>query len=560
VFSRGEEILEKIALSRGTLAILLVITIVVAGVVSAGVTTLSIGSQGLAGPQGQAGEQGATGPQGPKGDTGGAGATGATGSAGSTGSAGAAGSTGASGPQGPYLPDYDSGWVNIADKRGQYFNITHNLNYGDVLVDIVGKAQANGSVHQMYLGLAGYILGWNKTFGRVGFDFEVGESIVQTSDGGYAIAGRSHPSGMGSDYGDAWLIKIDANGNHQWNKTYGGTGDEIGYSLVQASDGGYAIAGGTDSYGAGSSDVYLVKTDAAGTMLWNKTYGGAKSDYGYSMVQTSDGGYAIAGCTGSYGATWYEFYLIKTNAAGSLQWYKTYGGTGYDFGFSLVQTSDGGYAITGSNSSSIGGDSDLCLIKTLADGNLEWKKTYDGSDQDVGESIVQTSDGGYAIAGTTGQYSGNRFDAWLVKTDASGTMQWQKTYGGTEFDYGYSIVLAKEGGYAIAGYTASYGANHYDAWLIKTDGKGNMQWQKTYEGSGYDSAYSLVQTSDGGYAMTGFTTIPTANLFDVFVIKTDALGEFGLARTNSTLNTLTLYRGANDVYWNYVRVRIWKID
>jgi len=345
---------------------------------------------------------------------------------------------------------YDSGWINITDERGQYFNVTHNLNTMDIIIDITGKTTLNGGTHQRYLGLNGILTGWNKTYG--GGATNEAHSLVQTSDGGYAIAGYTTSSGAG--FQDFWLVKTDVSGNMQWNKTYGGAGDDEARSLVQTSDGGYALAGYTKSFGAGYSDFWLVKTDMNGNMEWNKTYGGIFEDVAVSMVQTNDGGYALTGTTNSFGTTMYDFWLVKTDANGNMQWNETYGGIG----------------------------------------------------NNVPCSVVQTSDGGYAIAGTTG-FVGWSGDFWLVKTDANGNMQWNETYGNG--------------------------------------------------GKGVNMAFSAVQTGDGGYAIVGASAYAY-----VWLVKTDANGntksaELGLAWVDSTPNTVMLYRGATDPYWNFVRVQIW---
>ena len=358
---------------------------------------------------------------------------------------------------------------------------------------------------------------WTKTYGGKGND--EGYSLVQTSDGGYAIAGDTNSFGAGGY--DFYLVKTDSTGTMQWNNTYGGTGNEIGYSVIQTSDGGYAIAGETNSHGAGGYDVYLVKTDSAGNMQWNKTYGGTGDDEGYSLVQTSDGGYAIAGETNSFGAGSDDFYLVKTDSAGNMQWNKTYGGTGDDEGYSLVQTSDGGYAIAGITNSFGAGSYDVYLVKTDSAGNMQWNKTYGGTGDDEGYSLVQTSDGGYAIAGETNSYGAGDYDFYLVKTDSAGTMQWNQTYGGPDNEDGTSLVQTSDGGYAMTGDTNSFGAGGYDFYLVKTDSTGTMQWNNTYGGKDNEYAtFGLIQTSDGGYAMTGDTNSFGAGGYDVYLVKT----------------------------------------
>jgi hypothetical protein len=254
-----------------------------------------------------------------------------------------------------------------------------------------------------------------------------------------------------------------------WSRTYGGTDWDSGYSVVQTEDGGYAIAGRTNSFGAGSADAWLVKTDADGITQWNQTYGGTNSEFGRSVAQTSDGGYAIAGYTGSFGAGSEDFWLVKTNATGNMQWNQTYGGTETDYGFSVAQTSDGGYAIAGFTGSYGAGGTDVWLVKTDADGIAQWNQTYGGTNSDYGYSMVKTSDGGYAISGSTLSYGAGSGDFFLVKTDAMGTMQWNETYGGTNVDEASSVVESSDGGYVMADGTLSFGPGPRAVWLVKTD-------------------------------------------------------------------------------------------
>ena len=355
---------------------------------------------------------------------------------------------------------------------------------------------------------------WNKTYGGASYDY--GYSMVQTGDGGYAIAGLTYSYGAGSD--DFWLVKTDSSGSILWNKTYGGTNEDDAESLIQTGDGGYAIAGLTYSYGASTGDFYLVKTNSSGAMQWNKTYGGANNDDANSVIQTGDGGYAIAGLTFSYG-TGGDSWLVKTNSFGAMQWNKTYGGANYECAFSVVQTGDGGYAIAGLTNSYGAGHHDFYLVKTNSSGDIQWNKTYGGADEDYAHSLVQTGDGGYAITGCTYSYGAGGGDFWLVKTDSSGNMQWNKTYGGTNYEFAESVVQTGDGGYAMAGCTSSYGAGSDDFWLVKTDSSGNMQWNKTYGGTDYDYAYSLAQTTDGGYAIAGYTWSYGAGNGDFWLVK-----------------------------------------
>jgi hypothetical protein len=356
-----------------------------------------------------------------------------------------------------------------------------------------------------------------------------GSSLIQTSDGGYAIAGSYSFFGYKDEVdevyaGDVYLVKLDANGNLQWTKTIGGEKTDVGFSLIQTSDGGYAIAGYTKSLGAGGEDVYVVKLDAKGNLQWTKTIGGPADEVGFSLIQTSDGGYAIAGKTESFGAGGADVYVVKLDAHGNLQWTKTIGGPASEAGSSLIQTADGGYAIAGYTTSFGAGLSDAYLVKLDANGNLQWTKTIGGKDFEDGYSLIQTSDGGYVIAGYTRSFGAGGADVYVVKLDANGNLQWTKTIGGPESEEGNSIIQTSDGGYAIAGFTYSFGAGKTDVYVVKLDAKGNLQWTKTIGGPDDEAGLSLIQTSDGGYAIAGHTESFGAGGWDVYVVKLDKNG------------------------------------
>ena len=349
---------------------------------------------------------------------------------------------------------------------------------------------------------------WQKTYGGVGFD--MAWSMIQTADGGYAFAGEAQVNASGINY--AWLVKTDSFGNALWNKTYDGTFR----SVIQTVDGGFAIAG------MFANDFLLVKTDASGNGQWRRNYDRFKSSedrnmsgpqyYAWGLVQTVDGGYALTGTSNGYpeSSSSDDVWFVKTDTNGNALWNKTFGDGGerVDYARDVVQTADGGYAIGGGTSSFGAGGQDAWIVKTDAYGNEQWNKTYGGATTDELGSLIQTNDGGFALAASYG----------LVKTDSYGNEQWNKTYGG-----GFrSLVRTVDGGYALAGAIDSSGAGVYDFWFVKTDADGNEQWNRTFGGAGQEQALSVVQALDGDYALLGWTESYGAGNWDVWLIKTTA--------------------------------------
>lgn len=387
---------------------------------------------------------------------------------------------------------------------------------------------------------------WQKSLG--GSLNEFGCDISQTTDGGYIVVGNSNSndhdvSGFhGGVNGDLWVVKLNNAGSIVWQKSLGGSGDDYGNNVLQTPDGGYIIVGWTTSVdgdvaGSHGADMWVLKLSAAGDLIWQKPLGGSHSEMGYCIRKTFDGNYIIAGATSSddgdvatnHGS--YDFWLVKLSPAGDLIWEKTYGGTGSDYGMAVEQTSDGGYIITGmtgsnngdvSGSHSVGFYSDVWVIKVNSVGTMEWQKCYGGTLDERALNIKQTPDGGYIFAAwstspngdITDHHTGTQYDNdyWVVKINATGSIEWQKSIGGAANDRPSRLLIAPDGGYIVAGSTNStdgdvtwtHGFSNYDYWLVKLHSDGSLAWQKTMGGNENDAAASVCATSDGGYALIGF--------------------------------------------------------
>jgi len=362
---------------------------------------------------------------------------------------------------------------------------------------------------------------WAKTYGGSSGDWAY--SVQQTSDGGYIVAGHTESFGAGGT--DFWVLKLASNGSVDWQKTYGRTEDDFARSIQQTSDGGYIVAGDTGSFGAEVSDFWVLKLASNGNVDWQKTYGGSDGDEVWSVQQTSDGGYIVAGQTWSFGAGSSDFWVLKLASNGNVDWQKTYGDSDGDAAYSVQQTSDGGYIVAGHTELFGDGFSDFWVLKLASNGSVDWQKTYGGSDGDRAWSVQQTSDGGYIVAGFTDSFGAGSSDFWVLKLTSNGNVDWQKTYGGTEDDFARSIQQTSDGGYIVAGDTESFGAaGDNDFWVLKLASDGSVDWQKTYGGSGGDIAYPVQQTADGGYIVAGNTRSFGAGSSDFWVLRLDESG------------------------------------
>lgn len=358
---------------------------------------------------------------------------------------------------------------------------------------------------------------WTRTYG--GSRSEAAYSVLQTPDHGYIMAGHTRSF---SDSYDVYLIKTDANGDTLWTKTYGGASTDGSYSLDRTSDGNYIVAGYVGSSAPPYDDVYLLKVDENGQTLWTKTYGGPQIDRAHAVQQADDGGYIVAGYTESFGAGISDIYLLKTDQNGDTLWTKVYGGTNSDDAWAVRQTSDGGYILAAFTSSVGAGSYDAYLLKTDASGDTLWTKTYGGIGADRVFSIEQLPDDGYIAAGYTGSFGSGGSDLYLIRMNSDGDSLWTKFYGGTDYDYSRSAVPVGDGGFLIAGFTASFGAGSSDVYLMRTDENGDSLWTRTYGGSGDDQAYSVAKTSDGNYIVAGWTSSFGAGSYDAYLLKMES--------------------------------------
>ena len=391
-------------------------------------------------------------------------------------------------------------------------------------------------------------LEWQKCLGGSGDD--VANCINQTADGGYIIAGytNSNDRDVRGNHGsyDAWVVKINSTGSIQWQKCLDGDDSDKANSVQQTTDGGYIVAGETGSNDVNVSgnhgllDAWVIKLNSTGATQWQNCLGGSSFDSANSIQQTSDGGYIVAGGTesndgdvsGNHGS--YDAWVVKLDSTGALQWQKCLGGSGRDIFTSIQQATDGGYVAAGyteSNNGNVSGNhgggvyDDFWVVKLNSGGAMQWQKCLGGSADDFARSIEQTSDGGYIVAGETysnnGNVTGNHGlydDAWVVKLDSGGNMQWQKCLGGSSYDAANSIQQTTDGGYVVAGSSMSNDGNvtgnhgNNDFWIVKLSNTGSLLWQKCLGGSGDDEANSIHQAIDGGYIVAGYTDSNDGNV------------------------------------------------
>jgi hypothetical protein len=362
---------------------------------------------------------------------------------------------------------------------------------------------------------------WSSYYRGFGYNYASASSLIQTSDKGFALAGyiqSLYPFSL-----NMYLVRTDKRGVELWNQFYGEDQDSYAEAIIQTTDGGFVLAGYTTFSNANFKDIWLVKTDTTGLVIWNRYYGGKEGNSLAisKLVQTSDRGFALAGFSSSRtdsGDGW----LLKTDSIGNPKWNHSYGGVDDDYFSDLIQTTDGGFALTGSTRSSGAGQNDMWLVKTDIAGNLEWNHTYGGKHTEFANSLVQTNDGGFALAGSSSSYGAGSSDMWLVRTDTNGVVLWNKSFGAIAWDQAVALVQTIDGGFALAGHKTN--ARSVDMWLVRTDANGNALWKKCIGGSDTDIITALIQSTDGGFVLAGYTYLCGSNYSDVLLVKTDENG------------------------------------
>jgi hypothetical protein len=379
-----------------------------------------------------------------------------------------------------------------------------------------------------------YSLDWKKYTGGSSLGSGTPLSMVRTPDGGYAIAGF-FPNG---DH-DAMVIKIDAMGNVQWNKPFGGNGDDILNSIALSPDGGYMVSGRTTTnqngdvgVNRGQADAWVVKLNANGDKVWSKNFGGTGWDNPNSIVAIPGGGYALAGYTetnnnGDVGPIkgLYDVWLFKMDESGNLLWSKTFGGSGYDQAYSVVSAEGGGFVVasttTSNNSGDVGtryGSVDAWVLKLDATGNILWNKLFGGSKADELVQIVPTPDNGFILAGNTDSYNSGDvgetvdYDGWVLKIDAAGNKKWSKTYGGNDGDHFFAVAVTPEGDVLATGlsYSTDMGVKgenkgYSDLWVVRLNSIGTMLWSKTLGGDYIEGGDAILYSGNGEFMVAGNT-------------------------------------------------------
>ena len=408
---------------------------------------------------------------------------------------------------------YESNQRDVISLLYQSFEINQYYHYQIEVTDYWGlKSRSN-----IRKGTSWYL--FDNQYGQGSYDY--GRSVLQTADGGYISAGNT--STLGNQNGDVLLLKIDESGTEQWIHSLTFSPSDRANMVLESSESGYIVIGNTISPLNESKDILVLKTSQSGHVEWFNRYGSNEDQEGHYILSLTNGGYIICGQSIDGNTGFNMLYLLKIDSDGSEVWEKTFGGNREDYGYSIIESNDGSFMITGMTENSGDMSGDAWLLKVDLDGNEIWQYTYGGSDVDLSRSLVNTGDG-YIMVGNTSSYGSGNNDIFVIKVNLDGSQEWSNTYGGSGTDVGRTILKTNDGSFVIVGYTDSFGENSgFNVWLLKIDALGNLLWDKTFGGDGNDRALSATQSSDGGFVLTGFSnSIDSAS--DILIIKTDDEG------------------------------------
>ncbi|MFZ0388830.1 MAG: T9SS type A sorting domain-containing protein [Calditrichia bacterium] len=354
---------------------------------------------------------------------------------------------------------------------------------------------------------------WSKFYG--GDSSEAAYSMQKTSDNGFILTGYTKTRGSGNS--DLWMLRLDENGDTLWTKVMGDTGRDLGISVCQTTDGGFITAGSTEGPNNTGYDGWLIKSSENGTTEWQKIYGGVSHDVFYAVQQTADGGFILAGSNIAVPGRKSDIWVVRTDEAGAVVWEKRLTRAGADVCYGIEQTSDSGFVLVGRVSVSSSDTSDVWIGKMNVNGDTLWTRTYGGSGTDIAYRATELEDGGFALVGKTDSFGAGASDLWLIRTDHSGNLMWSKTYGSVGKDRGISITELQQGDLLICGETAT-ASQSTDAWVLLTDSNGDTLWTSHLGGPGYEVAYSIEPLSNSQYVLAGYSTTLSGNA-DVWMAK-----------------------------------------
>ncbi len=378
---------------------------------------------------------------------------------------------------------------------------------------LVPPGQAETPPHTLFLpyvtatpGVTSAPATWSIVYGGDGF--EEMEGVVVTDDGGLVIVGATDSYGESSD---GWVLKVDGRGRIQWQRTYGGNGEDSLIDIRQTKDGGFVAVGWTDSVGAGQADVWVLRLDVQGNVVWSKVYGGPQTEQGWSIALAEDGGYVVAGGTTSFGAGQADYWVLRLDGSGNVLWQKTLGGPGDDGGggeyeelvVRVLVDRDGNYVVVGESTSFGTGESDIWVLKMTPQGQVLWQKAFGGEYEETMWSFAETASGGYIVPGVTVSYSPDLSgDVWVLHLNRDGTVRWQKVFGLRGYwDEALSVSATRDGGAVIGAYAEREGAD-WDWFMLRVDREGELRWQRRYE-HGWDWPNAVAEMPDGSLVAVG---------------------------------------------------------